>query len=159
MEYHLCSFKSWLEWVCSDWHTLSGSLFAVTILLSMVFGQFHRSAMFDDATNVVRSLWVSNFLKRIWTTGCGALLLTSVTGLLDLDGRQKSMLITFSWLLLVSVPFPQVTDTSVQDCPASPCSQPIIILCPLTAADQRFSSIMYKVEPTWIRNDFFFALK
>ena len=122
MEYHLCSFKSWLEWVCSDWHTLSGSLFAVTILLSMVFGQFHRSAMFDDATNVVRSLWVSNFLKRIWATGCGALLLTSVTGLLDLDGRQKSMLITFSWLLLVSVPFPQVTDTSVQDCPASPCS-------------------------------------
>ena len=31
----------------------------------------------------------------------------------------------------------------------------IIILCPLTAADQRFSSIMYKVKPTWIRNDFF----
>lgn len=31
------------------------------------------------------------------------------------------MLITFSWLLLVAVPFPQVTGTSVQDCPASPC--------------------------------------
>jgi hypothetical protein len=155
MEYHLCSFKSWLEWVCSDWHTLSGSLFAVTILLGMVFGQFHRSAMFDDAANVVRSLWVSNFLKRIWATGCDALLLTSVTGLLDLDGRQKSMLITFSWLLLVSVPFPKWRIRQCRIVQQVHVPMPIIILCPLTAADQRFSSIMYKVEPTWIRNDFF----